>query len=164
MSVLQSSLSLSAAAVPVLWHLTARSLSMGALVFLLALAVVAAEPGDVPEVRALLVMHLEFKEKDRDKIAETALKLLASCSSSCPSSEKDLENSYRHCHLHVKFAKPREVAADREKVKVDELIVCFPTNIGGICVRIGTDYRYYTKFDCEHCKALHELLKAGEPQ
>ena len=51
-----------------------------------------------------------------------------------------------------------------DKVKVDELIVRFPTNTGRIVVRIGKDYHSYTKYDYEHCKALHELLKSGKPQ
>jgi hypothetical protein len=125
---------------------------------------VGTEEGKPPQVRALLVTHLGFEEKDRDKIAEAAVKLLASCSSSCPSSEKDFESIFRQCHLHVKFAKPRELTADRQKVNVDELVVSFPTNTGGIWVRIDKDYRYFTKFDCEQCLALHELLKAGKPQ
>jgi hypothetical protein len=137
---------------------------MNALVCLLAFTVMGTDEAAPSEVRALLVTHLAFEEKDRDKIADTAVKLLASCSSSCASSEKDFESIFRQCHLYVKFAKPREVTADRQKVKVDELIVSFPTNSGGIWVRIGTDYRYYTKFSCEQCLALHELLKAGKPQ
>jgi hypothetical protein len=131
---------------------------------LLAFTGVGTQEAARPQVHALLVTHLGFGDKDRDKIAETAVKLLASCSSSCPSSEKDFESIFRQCHLHVKFAKPREVTADRQKVKVDELVVSFPTNTGGIWVRMGTDYRYFTKFACEQCIALHELLKAGKPQ
>jgi len=137
---------------------------MNALVCLLAFTGVGPQEASLPEVRALLVTHLGFEEKDRGKIAETAVKLLASCSSSCPSSEKDFESIFRQCHLHVKFAKPREVTADRQKVKVDEFVVSFPTNTGGIWVRIGTDYHYFTKFACEQCLALHELLKTGKPQ
>ena len=137
---------------------------MNAVVCLLALAAAGTQQAAPPQVRALLVTHLGFEEKDRDKIAEAAVKLLASCSSSCTSSEKDFESIFRQCHLHVKFAKPREVTADRQKVNVDELVVSFPTNTGGIWVRMGTDYRYFTKFACEQCLALHELLKAGKPQ
>jgi hypothetical protein len=137
---------------------------MNALACLLAFTVFGTEEAAPPHVHAVLVTHLGFEEKDRGKIAETAVKLLASCSSSCPSSEKDFESIFRQCHLHVKFAKPREVTADRQKVKVDELVVSFPTNTGGIWVRIDKDYRYFTKFDCEQCLALHELLKAGKPQ
>jgi len=137
---------------------------MNALVCLLAFTVVGTDEAAPPQVRALLVTHLGFEEKDRDKVAEAAVKLLASCSSSCPSSEKDFDSIFRQCHLHVKFAKPREVTADRQKVNVDELVVSFPTNTGGIWVRMGTDYRYFTKFACEQCLALHELLKAGKPQ
>jgi hypothetical protein len=137
---------------------------MSAFLCLLAFSVVGTQEAAVPEVRALLVTHLGFEEKDRAKIAEAAVKLLASCSSSCPSSEKDFESIFRQCHLHVKFAKPREVTADRQKVKVDEFVVSFPTNTGGIWVRIDKDYRYFTKFACEQCLALHELLKAGKPQ
>jgi hypothetical protein len=138
---------------------------MNVLAVLLAVTVVATEKDAVPDVRALLVTHLEFTDKDRAKLADTVIKLLASCGSSCPSTEKDFESIHRQCHLHVKFAKPQEVTVTRtEKVKVDELVVSFPTNTGGIWVRIGTDYRYYTKFDYEQCKAVHELLKAGKPQ
>jgi hypothetical protein len=137
---------------------------MNALLFLVAVAALQPEKAAVPEVRALLVTHLEFKEKDREKIAETALKLLSSCSPPCSSTEKDFESIRRQCHLYVKFGKPREVKAGRENtVKVDELIVSFPTNTGGIWVRIDKDYYYYTKFDCDLCKVLHELLKAGKP-
>jgi hypothetical protein len=138
---------------------------MNPFVILLALAGPAAEPVAVPQVRALLVTHLEFKEKDHERIAETAIKLLASCSSSCPTSEKDFESIFRQCHLHVGFAKPKEVTVrGTEKLQVDEFVISFPTNTGGLWVRIGTDYRYYTKFDCDPCLALHELLKTGKPQ
>ena len=132
--------------------------------FLLLLPVLAADAPAVPEVRALLVTHLGFADKDREKLAEAAVKMLASCSSSCPSSEKGFESLFRQCHLHVKFAKPREVTADRKKIKVDELIVSFPTNTGGIWVRSGEDYYYFTKFAYEPCLEINELLKAGKPQ
>jgi hypothetical protein len=135
---------------------------MNAVFFLLPL--LGAEPVAVPEVRALAVTHLRFAEKDREKLAEAAVKMLASCSSSCPSSEKDFESLLKQCHLHVKFAKPREVTADHKKVQVDELIVSFPTNTGGIWVRTGEDYHYFTKFAHEHVLEIHELLKAGKPQ
>ena len=128
------------------------------------LSVLGADPASVPEVRALLVTHLGFTEKQREKLAEVAVKMLASCSSSCPSSEKDFESLFKQCHLHVKFAKPREVTADRKKIKVDELIVSFPTNTGGIWVRTGEDYHYFTKFEHEPCLEIQELLKAGKPQ
>jgi hypothetical protein len=132
--------------------------------FLLLLPGLAADTAAVPEVRALLVTHLGFTEKQREKLAEAAVKMLASCSSSCPSSEKDFESLFKQCHLHVKFAKPREVTADRKKTKVDELIVSFPTNTGGIWVRTGEDYHYFTKFKHGPCLEIHELLKAGKPQ
>jgi hypothetical protein len=128
------------------------------------LSVLGAEPASVPEVRALLVTHLGFTEKQRENLADAAVKMLASCSSSCPSSEKDFESLFRQCHLHVKFAKPREVTADRKAIKVDELIVSFPTNTGGIWVRTGEDYHYFTKFKHEPCLEIQELLKAGKPQ
>jgi hypothetical protein len=136
---------------------------MNTALFLLV-AVLVAEPAAAPEVRALVVTHLGFSDKDREKLAEAAVKMLASCSSSCPSSEKDVESLFKQCHLHVKFAKPREVTADRKKIKVDELIVSFPTNTGGIWVRSGDDYRYFTKFEYGPCLEIHELLKAGKPQ
>jgi len=134
--------------------------------FFLLLPLCAAEPSAVPEVRALLVTHLGFTEKDREKLADAAVKMLGSCSSSCSSSEKDFESLFRQCHLHVKFAKPREVALKKEgkKIKVDEFIVSFPTNTGGIWVRTGEDYHYFTKFECEPCLEINELLKAGKPQ
>ena len=128
------------------------------------LSAFGADPASVPAVRALLVTHLEFTEKQREKLAEAAVKMLASCSSSCPSSEKDFESLFKQCHLHVKFARPRELTADRKKVKVDELIVSLPTNTGGIWVRTGEDYHYFTKFQHEPCLEIHELLKAGKPQ
>ena len=128
------------------------------------LSAFGADPASVPAVRALLVTHLGFTEKQREKLAEAAVKMLASCSSSCPSSEKDFESLFKQCHLHVRFAKPREVTADRKKIKVDELIVSFPTNTGGIWVRTGEDYHYFTKFEHEPCLEIHELLKAGKPQ
>ena len=131
---------------------------------LVLLSVFGADPASVPEVRALLVTHLGFTEKEREKLAEAGVKMLASCSSSCPSSEKDFESLFKQCHLHVKFARPREVTADRKKIKVDELIVSFPTNTGGIWVRTGEDYHYFTKFQHEHCLEIQELLKAGKPQ
>ena len=131
---------------------------------LLLLPVLAADSAPVPEVRALVVTHLAFADKDRKSLAEAAVKMLSSCHSSCPSSEKDFESLFKQCHLHVKFAKPREVTADRKKVMVDELIVSFPTNTGGIWVRTGEDYHYFTKFQHEHCLEIHELLKAGKPQ
>jgi hypothetical protein len=138
---------------------------MNATLSLLALVLAPAAPADVPRVRALAVTHLGFAEKDRTKLADTSLKLLASCSSACPSSEKDFQSLFRQCHLHVKFATAREVKArGGEKVKVDELIVSFPTNTGGIWVRSGEDYRYFTKFEYEHCLAIHELLKSGKPE
>ena len=60
--------------------------------------------------------------------------------------------------------RPREVTVKgADKVRVDELVISFPTNSGGVWVRTGTDYQYFTKFDPEYCKALHELLKAGKP-
>jgi hypothetical protein len=134
--------------------------------FFLLLPVVAAEPAAVPEVRALLVTHLGFTEKEREKLADAAVKLLSSCSSSCPSKEKDFEAIFRQCHLHIKFAKPREVAVRGEgkKIQVDEFVVSFPTNTGGIWVRCGDDYSYFTKFEYEHCLKINELLKAGKPQ
>ena len=132
--------------------------------FLLLLPGLAADTAAVPEVRALLVTHLGFTEKQREKLAEAAVKMLGSCSSSCPSSEKDFESLFKQCHLHVKFAKPREVTADRKKIRVDELIVSFPTNTGGIWVRTGEDYHYFTKFQHEPCLEIQELLKAGKPQ
>ena len=130
----------------------------------LLLSVLAAEPAAVPEVQALVVTHLRFTEKDRDKLAEATVKLLSSCHSSCPSTEKDYQSLFRQCHLHVKFATPREVTADRKKVMVDELIVSFPTNTGGIWVRCGEDYHYFTKFKYEPCLEINELLKAGKPE
>ena len=133
-------------------------------VFLLLLPGLAADTAAAPEVRALLVTHLGFTEKQRELLAEAAVRMLASCSSSCPSSEKDFESLFKQCHLHVKFAKPREVTADRKKIRVDELIVSFPTNTGGIWVRTGEDYHYFTKFQHEPCLEIHELLKAGKPQ
>jgi hypothetical protein len=135
-------------------------------VLLLLLPVIGAEAPPAPEVRALVVTHLGFTEKEREKLAETAVKLLASCSSSCPSSEKDFQSLFRQCHMHVRFPKPREVAVrgERINIKVDELIVSFPTNTGGIWVRSGDDYRYFTKFEHEHCLKIHELLKSGKPQ
>jgi hypothetical protein len=132
---------------------------------LLLLPVVAADPAAVPELRALVVTHLGFSEKDRGKLAEAAVKMLASCHSSCPSAEKDFQSLFRQCHMHVRFAKPREVAVkEGTKVKVDELIISFPTNTGGIWVRSGEDYRYFTKFEHEHCLEINELLKSGKPQ
>jgi hypothetical protein len=137
---------------------------MNTALFLL-LTITSAEPPAVPEVRALLVTHLGFTKKDRQKLAEEAAAMLSSCHSSCPSAEKDFESIFRVCHLHVKFAKPREVTAkDGKNVKVDELIISFPTNTGGIWVRSGTEYRYFTKFEPEPCLAIHELLKAGKPK
>src|SRR5262249_55071603 len=134
---------------------------MTTLACLLALTALEPEKSSVPEVCALLVTHLEFKEQDREKIADAAIKLLSSCSPPCASTEEAFESIRRQCHLHVRFAKPREVKVGQEdKVKVDELIISFPTNSGGIWVRIDKDYRYYTKFDCDLCKSLHELLKA----
>jgi hypothetical protein len=133
--------------------------------FFLVLPFLGIEPAAVPEVRALVVTHLGFTEQDRNKLAAAAETLLASCHSSCASSEKDFESLFRQCHLHVKFAKPREVATkDRKTVKVDELIVSFPTNTGGIWVRSGEDYSYFTKFEYEHVLMIHELLKSGKPQ
>ena len=134
-------------------------------VLVLLLPVLTAEPAAVPEVRALVVTHLGFAEKDREKLADAAAKMLSSCHSSCPSAEKDFESLFRQCHLHVKFPKAREVAVkEGKKVTVDELIISFPTNTGGIWVRSGNEYRYFTKFECEPCLAIHELLKAGKPQ
>jgi hypothetical protein len=130
----------------------------------LLLSVPAAEPAREPEVRALLVTHLGFTEKQREKLAEAAVKMLSTCSSSCPSPEKDFESLFRQRHLHVKFANPRDVTADRKRIKVDELIVSFPTNTGGIWVRTGEDYHYFTKFQPEPCLEIQELLKAGKPQ
>src|SRR5947209_5734953 len=114
---------------------------MNTALFLL-LPVVAAEPAKVPEVRALLVTHLGFTEKEREKITDAAVKMLASCSSSCSSQEKDFEAIFRQCHLHVKFAKPREINVKHEgkKLKVDEFVISFPTNTGGIWVKSGDDY------------------------
>ena len=137
---------------------------MNAAFLLLLLPGLPADTAAVPEVRALLVTHLGFTEKQREKLAEAAVKMLGSCSSSCPSSEKDFESLFKQCHLHVKFAKPREVTADRKKIRVDELIVSFPTNTGGIWVRTGEDYHYFTKFEHEPCLEINELLKAGKPQ
>jgi hypothetical protein len=137
---------------------------MNTALFLL-LPVVAAEPTTVPEVRALLVTHLGFTEKDREKLADAAVKMLASCGSSCSSSEKDFQSLFRQCHMHVKFAKPREVPVrEDKKLKVDELIISFPTNTGGIWVRSGDDYYYYTKFEHETVLAINDLLKSGKPQ
>ena len=132
----------------------------------LLLFVPAAEPATAPEVRALLVTHLGFTEPQREKLAGAAVKMLASCGSSCPSLEKDFQSLFKQCHLHVKFAKPREIAVrnERTKLKVDELIVSFPTNTGGIWVRSGDDYSYFTKFEYEHCLEINELLKSGKPQ
>jgi hypothetical protein len=138
---------------------------MNTLVCLLALTAYEPEKAGVPEVHALLVTYLEFKEQDREKIADAALKLLSSCSPSCSSTEEDFESIRRLCHLHVKFAKPREVkVGGTDKVKVDELIVRFPTNTGRIVVRIDKDYFSYSKYEYERVKALHEVLKAGKPQ
>ena len=140
---------------------------MNALMSLLVLLPVAADPADLPQVRGLLVTHLAFEPKDREEVAATAIKLLASCHSSCPSKEEDFEKIFRQCHLHVKFSKPQEVTVEHSKnrkMKVDELVVSFPTNTGGIWVRSGKDYNYFTKFEYEHCLALHELMKAGKPQ
>jgi hypothetical protein len=137
---------------------------MNTALFLL-FPVLAAEPAAVPKVRALVVTHLGFTEKDREKLADAAARMLASCSSSCSTAEKDFESIFRQCHLHVKFAKPREVAVNgAEKVMVDELVISLPTNTGGIWVRCGKDYRYFTKFDYKSCLEIHELLKAGKPQ
>jgi hypothetical protein len=138
---------------------------MNMVLALLASALVGADQPDIPQVRALLVTHLGFTEKDREKLAEASLKMLASCASSCPSTEKGFESLFQQCHLHVRFACPREVTVrGTEKVKVDELIVSFPTNRGGIWVRSGEDYFYFCKFEHEHCLAINELLKAGKPQ
>jgi hypothetical protein len=132
---------------------------------LLLLPALAADTATVPEVRALLVTHLGFTENQREKLAGAAVKLLSSCHSSCPSSEKDFQSLFKQCHLHVKFARPREVnVREGKKLKVDELIVSFPTNTGGIWVRSGEDYSYFTKFAYEHCLEINELLKAGKPQ
>jgi len=128
------------------------------------LSVFGADPASVPEARALLVTHLGFTERQREQLAEAAVKMLASCSSSCASSEKDFQSLFKQCHLHVKFAKPREMTSDRKEIKVDELIVSFPTNAGGIWVRSGEDYHYFTKFKHEHCLEIQELLKSGKPQ
>jgi hypothetical protein len=138
---------------------------MCALVYLLALAPLEPDKAAVPEVQALLVTYLEFTEQDREKIADAAIKMLSSCSPPCSSTEEDFESIRRLCHLHVKFAKPREVKlGGTDKVKVDELIVRFPSNTGRIVVRTDKDYFSYTKYQCEHVKALHELLKAGKLQ
>jgi hypothetical protein len=134
------------------------------MAFLLFVPFLGTEPAAVPEVRAVLVTHLGFTEKDREKLAKAAVKMLSSCGSSCPSSEKDFQSLFKQCHLHVKFAKPRKVTADRKTVMVDELIVSFPTNTGGIWVRSGEDHSYFTKFEYETCLEIHELLKAGKPQ
>jgi hypothetical protein len=137
---------------------------MNAAMFLF-LPFFAAEPAAVTQVRALLVTHLAFSDKDRDKLADAAARMLASCHSSCASSEKDFDSLLRQCHLHVKFAKPREVAVrDGIKIKVDELIISFPTNTGGIWVRSGEDYHMFTKFEYEIVLEIYELLKAGKPQ
>jgi hypothetical protein len=135
------------------------------IAFLLLLPALAADPVAVPEVRALLVTHLGFTEKQREKLAGAAVKMLSGCHSSCPSSEKDFQSLFKQCHLHVRFARPREVSVrEGKKLKVDELIVSFPTNTGGIWVRCGEDYGYFTKFEHESCLDIHELLKAGKPQ
>ena len=138
---------------------------MNAALFLF-LPFFVAEPAASTQVRALLVTHLAFGEKHRDKLAEAAVKMLASCHSSCPSSEKDFESLFRQCHLYVKLAKPREVATrdGTKKIKVDELIVSFPTNTGGISVRSGEDYHYFTKFEYETVLEINELMKTGKPQ
>ena len=52
--------------------------------FLLLLPVLPADAPAVPEVRALLVTHLGFTEPQREKLAGAAVKMLASCGSSCP--------------------------------------------------------------------------------
>jgi hypothetical protein len=138
---------------------------MYALLSLLILVPVAADPADIPQVRGLLVTHLGFEQKDREEVAATAIKLLSSCHSSCASKEDDFEKIFRQCHLHVKFSKPQKVTAGpTQKMKVDELVVSFPTNTGGIWVRSGEDYNYFTKFEYKHCLALHELMKAGKPE
>jgi hypothetical protein len=125
----------------------------------------AAEPAARLEVRALLVTHLGFSDKDREKVAEAAVQMLASCHSSCASSAKDFESLFRQCHLYVKLAKPREVPVrDGIKIKMDEMIISFPTNTGGIWVRSGEDYYYFTKFEHERCLEIHELMKTGKPQ
>jgi hypothetical protein len=137
---------------------------MYALLSLLILVPVAADPADIPQVRGLLVTHLGIEQKDREEVAATAIKLLSSCHSSCPSKEEDFEKIFRQCHLHVKFSKPQDVTVGQtQKMKVDELVVSFPTNTGGIWVRSREDYNYFTKFEYKHCLALHELMKAGKP-
>ena len=138
---------------------------MKAIFSLLILVPVAADPADLPQVRGLLVTHLGFEAKDREEVAATAIKLLSSCHSSCASKEEDFEKIFRQCHLHVKFSKPQEVmVAQKQNMKVDELVVSFPTNTGGIWVRSGEDYNYFTKFEHKHCLALHELMKVGKPR
>lgn len=132
---------------------------------LLLLAAVSADPADVPDVRALLVTHLKFEEQDREQVGAAAAAVLASCSSSCPSTGEDFEGVFRQCHLYVKFPSPREVTVrGSQKVKVDAMVISFPTNTGGVWVRSGKDYAYYTKFDYKACQALHEAMKAGKPE
>jgi hypothetical protein len=125
----------------------------------------APQPAVVPEVRALLVTHLSFAAEEREKVAATALQLLESCGHSQPSTGDDFERIFQQCHLYVKFPKPQPlIVSDGQKLQVEELIVSFPTNRGGIWVRSGRDYVYLAKFSPDVCRSLHERLKAGKPQ
>jgi len=138
---------------------------MNTMLSVLLLAAVAATPAEVPEVRALLVTHVRFADKDREKIAATAIELLASSSSSCPAKAEDFEGAFRQCHLYVKPAKPQEIIVNRrQKVTVEELIISFPTNTGAILVRSGKEHIHFTKFGYESAKKLQELFKTASPQ
>jgi hypothetical protein len=135
---------------------------MYATVALVVLAGLAERAPEAPDVRGLIATPVHFNGAAREKAAATALELLASCSYSTASTEEDWAKVFRQCHLHVRLPRPRTVAVGDDKVKVEELLISFPTNSGGIWVRSGEDFTYFAKFDFTVCKRLQELLQAAK--
>jgi len=119
-----------------------------------------------PKVTGNIATRVEFKDAASEKVAETAVALLASCR------HKDGERAdwddlllaaANKCFLHVRLPKPRPIATvTGEKLKATELLVLLPLNTGSIYVRSGDKASRFAKYDHQVCVRLQELLKESE--
>jgi hypothetical protein len=122
---------------------------MMTLVAFLAALTVGAEPTPAHEVSGVLATRVKFEGEACDKIGAAVLDLLATCAHSSQASEDDWLEAQRRCHVLVKYPKPHQDVAvfGAAKIPAAEAIVTFTlASAGGIWVRSGDRYAYFSKF------------------
>jgi hypothetical protein len=132
-------------------------------------------PGDAvrpPEVSGVIATPVRFPGQARERIAEAALALLASCRYAHVPNEGEmpewddtlLDTRNQKAYLHIRLAKARTIkTAAEQKVEVSEMVIVLPLNNGGIWVRSGERAKRFGKYTQDEGVRLQALLKEAEP-